>query len=227
MASPRVLVVEDDRELASAVSLELGHAGYEVRVEVDGPAALSANNDWAPELIVLDLGLPSLEGVEVCRRLRSASKTPIVIVTARGDIEDRVRGLDAGADDYLVKPFSLDELMARIRAALRRSRMREEGDRLRMGDLLLDAAARTVTSNGEPVDLTRREFDLLEVFMRHPGRALGRETLLSEVWGYDFLGGSNVVDVYVRYLRRKLAGGGHDRLIETIRGVGYAMRPPE
>ena len=226
MASPRVLVVEDDRELASAVSLELGHAGYEVRVEDDGPAALSANNDWAPELIVLDLGLPSLEGVEVCRRLRSASKTPILIVTARGDIEDRVRGLDAGADDYLVKPFSLDELMARIRSALRRSRMREEGDRLRIGDLVLDAAGRTVTANGEPVDLTRREFDLLEVFMRHPGRVLGRSTLLSEVWGYDFLGGSNVVDVYVRYLRRKLADGGHDRLIETIRGVGYAMRPP-
>jgi DNA-binding response OmpR family regulator len=220
------LVVEDDRELASAVSLELGHAGYEVRVEDDGPAALSANNDWAPELIVLDLGLPSLEGVEVCRRLRSASKTPILIVTARGDIEDRVRGLDAGADDYLVKPFSLDELMARIRSALRRSRMREEGDRLRIGDLVLDAAGRTVTANGEPVDLTRREFDLLEVFMRHPGRVLGRSTLLSEVWGYDFLGGSNVVDVYVRYLRRKLADGGHDRLIETIRGVGYAMRPP-
>jgi DNA-binding response OmpR family regulator len=164
--------------------------------------------------------------VEVCRRLRGASKTPILIVTARGDIEDRVRGLDAGADDYLVKPFSLDELMARIRSALRRSNMREDGDRLRMGDLLLDSAARTVTSNGEPVELTRREFDLLEVFMRHPGRALGRSTLLSEVWGYDFLGGSNVVDVYVRYLRRKLAGGGHDRLIETIRGVGYAMRPP-
>jgi DNA-binding response OmpR family regulator len=226
MASPRVLVVEDDRELASAVSLELGHAGYEVRVEDDGPAALSANNDWAPELIVLDLGLPSLEGVEVCRRLRSVSKTPILIVTARGDIEDRVRGLDAGADDYLVKPFSLDELMARIRSALRRSRMREEGDRLRIGDLVLDAAARTVSANGEPVDLTRREFDLLEIFMRHPGVALGRSTLLSEVWGYDFLGGSNVVDVYVRYLRRKLADGGHDRLIETIRGVGYAMRPP-
>ena len=226
MPSPRVLVVEDDRELASAVSLELGHAGYEVRIEADGPAALIASRDWAPELIVLDLGLPSLEGVEVCRRLRNASKTPIVIVTARGAVEDRVRGLDAGADDYLVKPFSLDELLARLRSALRRSRMRDEGERLRIGDLVLDSAARTVVCAGEPIELTRREFDLLEVFMRHRGRALGRSVLLSEVWGYDFLGGSNVVDVYVRYLRRKLAGSGHDRLIQTIRGVGYAMRAP-
>jgi DNA-binding response OmpR family regulator len=226
MEPARVLVVEDDPDLASALALELGHGGYEVRVQTDGPGALVASRDWAPELIVLDLGLPSLDGIEVCRRLRVASRASIVIVTARGAIEDRVRGLDAGADDYLVKPFSLDELMARVRSVLRRARIREEGERLRVGELLLDAAARTVESAGEPIDLTRREFDLLELFMRHPGRVLGRSVILSEVWGYDFLGGSNVVDVYIRYLRQKLAVEGQDGLIQTVRGVGYAMRAP-
>jgi two-component system response regulator MprA len=222
----RVLVVEDDTDLAGALALELDHAGYEVRVEADGPAALRAGAEWPPDLVVLDLGLPTLDGLDVCRRLRAASWAPILILTARDTIDDRVRGLDAGADDYVTKPFSLDELLARVRSSLRRSRGSEEGHLLRAGDIVLDASARTVSRAGAPVELTRREFDLLEFLMRNPGQALERGTLLSEVWGYDFLGGSNVVDVYVRYLRRKIETPGAPRLIDTVRGIGYALRPP-
>ena len=160
------------------------------------------------------------------RRLRAGTRAPIVIVTARDAITDRVRGLDAGADDYVVKPFSLDELMARVRSALRRAWLREEGQQLRAGDLVLDAAARTVTRGEEPIALTRREFDLLECLLRHPDQVLDRATLLADVWGYDFFGGSNVVDVYVRYLRAKLERPDHPRLIETVRGIGYALRAP-
>ncbi len=226
MRSARILIVEDDEDLAGAVALELGHAGYEVCVERDGPGALRAEREWAPDLVLLDLGLPSLDGVEVCRRLRAASQTPIVIVTAREGIPERVRGLDAGADDYVVKPLSLEELSARVRSVLRRSRMRQEGDRVRVADLVLDGAGRTVSRGRRPVQLTRREFDLLDLLMRHPGQVLDRSTILSEVWGFDFLGGSNVVDVYVGYLRQKLELAGEVRLIETVRGVGYTLREP-
>jgi DNA-binding response OmpR family regulator len=224
MDATRVLVVEDDADLARAVALELDHAGHDVRIERDGPGALRAQSDWAPDIVVLDLGLPSLDGVEVCRRLRSTSRVPILVVTARGAVEDRVRGLDAGADDYLVKPLSLEELLARVRSVLRRSSMRDAGERLRSGELVLDVGAHTVTRAGEPVELTPREFALLECFMRHRGRALGRVTILAEVWGYDFLGGSNVIDVYVGYLRQKLGPAGPR--IETVRGIGYALREP-
>jgi two-component system OmpR family response regulator len=221
-----VLIVEDDGDLAGALRLELAHAGYEVRDVGDGPAALRLESEWKPELVLLDLGLPSLDGLEVCRRLRASTRAPILILTARDAVADRVRGLDAGADDYVIKPFSLDELMARVRSALRAGRRREEGDQLRAGDLMLDAAARTVTRGGQPIALTRREFDLLECLLRHPGQVLDRATLLADVWGYDFLGGSNVVDVYVRYLRAKIARPDAPRLIETVRGIGYVLRPP-
>jgi DNA-binding response OmpR family regulator len=220
----RVLVVEDDRDIASAVALELEHAGYAARVESDGPGALLAASEWSPHLVVLDLGLPSMDGIEVCRRLRSGSPIPILVLTARGEVDDRIRGLDAGADDYMIKPFSLGELMARVRSTLRRARMRDEGERLELGGFVLDSRARLVNYGREPIELTPREFDLLELFMRHPGQALARETILTEVWGYDFLGGSNVIDVYVRYLRHKLEAAGQPRVIQTVRGVGYAAR---
>jgi DNA-binding response OmpR family regulator len=221
-----VLVVEDDPQIASAVALELEHAGYEPRVVDDGPAALAAWSEWRAELVVLDLGLPTLDGIEVCRRIRACSQTPIVVLTARGAVEERVRGLDAGADDYLAKPFSLEELMARVRSTLRRARIRDEGAVLAVGEVVLDARARTVTCGGQPVELTPREFELLEFLMRHPGVAFSREAILSAVWGYDFLGGSNVVDSYVRYVRAKLGRAGGQRLIQTVRGVGYALRVP-
>ncbi len=222
--STRVLVVEDDRDIASAVALELEHAGYEPRVVDDGPAALALWGEWGPDLVLLDLGLPTLDGVEVCRRIRAFSHTPIVVLTARGSVQDRVIGLDAGADDYLAKPFSLEELMARVRSTLRRARMRDEGEVLTVGEVVLDARSRVVISHGEPVELTPREFDLLEFLMRHPGVALSRDAILSAVWGYDFLGGSNVIDSYVRYLRTKLERAGEKRLIHTVRGVGYSLR---
>jgi DNA-binding response OmpR family regulator len=222
----RILVVEDDADLAQALELELTYAGHTVRVVGDGPAALRVEADWKADLVLLDLGLPSLDGLDVCRRLRAATRAPVVIVTARDAVTDRVRGLDAGADDYVVKPFSLDELLARVRSALRRASLRDHGHVLRAGDLVLDAAARTVTRGGRPVSLTRREFDLLECLLRHPDQVLDRATLLADVWGYDFLGGSNVVDVYVRYLRAKLDTSQRPSLIESVRGIGYALRPP-
>jgi two-component system, OmpR family, response regulator MprA len=222
----RVLVVEDDRDIASAVALELGHAGYEARVEGDGPGALLAADEWTPHLVVLDLGLPGMGGIEVCRRLRAASAIPIVILTARGEVKDRIRGLDAGADDYVTKPFSLEELLARVRSTLRRVRLRDEGERLELAGLVLDSRARTVCYGPRPIELTPREFALLELLMRHPGQALPRATILCEVWGYDFLGGSNVIDVYVRYLRHTLEEAGQPRVIQAVRGVGYALRDP-
>jgi DNA-binding response OmpR family regulator len=223
----RVLIVEDDPGIASALALELDHGGYEARIENDGPGALLTSVEWPAELVVLDLGLPSMDGIEVCRRLRRGSSIPILVLTARDAIEDRVRGLDAGADDYLTKPFSLDELMARVRSTLRRARLREEGERLECAGVVLDARGRTVKYRGGTVGLTPREFDLLEFLMRHPGQALSRDAILSGVWGYDFLGGSNVIDVYVRYLRHKLEAHGAPSLVETVRGVGYALREPE
>jgi DNA-binding response OmpR family regulator len=224
--TPRVLVVEDDKNIAGALALELEHAGYDTRVESDGPAALLAADEWGADLVVLDLGLPTMDGIEVCRRLRNGSPIPILVLTARGEVEDRVRGLDAGADDYVTKPFSLEEVMARVRSTLRRAQMRDEGDRLEFAGLTLDARRRTVSYGQREVDLTPREFDLLELLMRHPRQALPRATILSEVWGFDFLGGSNVIDVYVRYLRHKLEAGGEPRVVHTVRGIGYALREP-
>jgi two-component system, OmpR family, response regulator MprA len=221
-----ILLVEDDRDIASALQLELGHEGYTVLVEHDGLAGLAAADASDPDLVVLDVMLPSVSGIEVCRRLRARSTTPVLMLTARSSVADRVEGLDAGADDYLAKPFSLDELLARVRSCMRRRSRSLLGTRLAVGDLVLDSDRREVSRAGEAIELTQREFDMLEFFLRHPGQVLSRQVIFERVWGYGFLGDSNVIDVYVGYLRRKIDDGFVPKLLHTVRGVGYALREP-
>jgi DNA-binding response OmpR family regulator len=217
---------EDEPEVATALEAELRHEGYAVRVERDGLVGLSAAREWDPDLVLLDLRLPRLDGLEVCRRLRSSSPVPILVLTARETVAERVRGLDAGADDYLTKPFSITELLARIRAALRRGRLDDGGERVEVGGLALDARTREVRREDELIELTAREFDLLEFLMRRAGRVLGRQTIFSEVWGSDHMGDSNVIDVCIRALRQKVDADFEPKLIHTVRGVGYVLRPP-
>lgn len=217
-----VLLVEDEDRIASFVEKGLGMRGFEVRRVVTGGAALDAISDEV-DIVVLDLGLPDMDGLEVLRSLRAAwASLPVVILTARGDIDDRVAGLDLGADDYVPKPFAIDELAARLRARLR-ARFDESHMRLHVGDLELDLIARRARLTSKIIELTSREFALLEMLMRHAGQAISREELLANVWGLDFDPRSNLVDVYIRYLRRKLGNG----WIETLRGVGYRIVVPE
>ena len=217
-----VLLVEDEDRIASFVEKGLGTRGFEVRRVVTGGAALGAVSDET-DIVVLDLGLPDMDGLDVLRILREAwASLPVVILTARGDIDDRVAGLDLGADDYVPKPFAIDELAARLRARLR-ARSDESLTRLHVGDLELDLIARRARLTGKIIELTSREFALLEMLMRHAGQPITREELLANVWGLDFDPRSNLVDVYVRYLRRKLGNG----WIETLRGVGYRIVEPE
>jgi DNA-binding response OmpR family regulator len=191
----------------------------------DGSVGLAAARERPPDLVVLDLMLPGIDGLEVARRLRSASQVPIIILTARDAVPDRVKGLEIGADDYLVKPFHFDELLARIRVQLRRSQQAgQQHEVLRYGPVTLDTSARDVQISGRRVDLTAKEYELLELFMRHPQQVLTREVIYDRVWGYDFGGESNIIEVYVRYLRQKLEASGESRLIQTVRGVGYILR---
>jgi two-component system response regulator MprA len=195
-----------------------------VQVAYDGESGLDAAVEQRPDLIILDIMLPAIDGIEVCKALRDAGfDMPILMLTARDAVRDRVAGLDAGADDYLVKPFAFDELLARIRALLRR-RVAAEEEVLQFADLTLRPATREVTRGGRPIDLTAREFDILETFMRHPRQVLTREQLYERIWGYDFSGESNIIEVYIRYLRAKLEANGEPRLIHTVRGVGYVLR---
>lgn len=224
MASPRILAVDDDPKILSLMRRGLAFAGYAVDLAPDGETALSSARDRPPDLVVLDVMLPGMDGLEVCRRLRAGEPNlPILMLTAKDRVPDRVAGLDAGADDYLVKPFAFDELLARIRALLRRARPLE-GDLLSFADLSLDPRTREVFRGERRVDLTTREYDLLEFFLRHPRQVLSRDQLFQGVWGSDFLGGSNVIDVSVMRLREKLEAGGEARLIHAIRGVGYSLR---
>jgi two-component system response regulator MprA len=225
----KVLVVEDDPAVRRSLERSLAFEGYEVVTATDGVEGLEAVDLHAPDVVVLDLGLPRLDGLEVCRRLRAAGSTvPVLVLTARESTGDRVRGLDAGADDYLPKPFALEELLARLRALGRRAVV-TAADRavLVVGDLRMDTGSREVSRAGRPVALTRREFDLLETLMLHPRQVLGRAQLLQQVWGYDFDPGSNALEVYVGYLRRKTEEGGLPRLLHTVRGVGYVVRPAD
>ena len=220
----RVLVVEDDEAIADVLRRTLRQEGHEVRSSADGADALHAADEFVPDLVVLDLGLPGLDGVEVCRRLRAESDVPILILTARGDLDDRVGGLDAGADDYLVKPFERQELLARLRALMRRRPPRGSAA-LVVDDLRLNPDTREVSRGERSIDLTNREFELLEFLMRNERLVVSRERLLEEVWGYDPLAMTNTIDVFISNLRRKLEEGGEPRLLETKRGAGYVLRP--
>src|SRR3954447_23892233 len=219
----RVLVVEDDAEIADVLRRTLRQEGHEVRSAADGVAALEVAEDFVPDLVILDLGLPKLDGVEVCRRLRAESDAPILILTARTQTDDRVVGLDSGADDYLVKPFERKELLARLRALLRRRPPRGTAS-LAVGDLRLNPDTREVFRGERQIELTNREFELLEYLMRNERLVVSRERLLEEVWGYDPMAMTNTIDVFISNLRRKLEEGGEDRLLHTKRGAGYVLR---
>ena len=228
MARMRILVVDDERAVRDSLRRALELDGYEVELAADGEEALHRiENGAEPDAVVLDILMPRMNGLEVCRRLReNGNRIPVLMLTARDQVEDRVEGLDAGADDYVVKPFALEELLARVRALLRRSGVVEDDRPLHFADLELDPRAHVVRRGGDEIELTRTEFALLELFMRHAGQTLTRLQLLEGAWDMAFENRSNVVDVYVRYLRRKTEAGGRPRLIQTVRGVGYAMREP-
>jgi DNA-binding response OmpR family regulator len=220
---PRVLVVEDDEEIAQVLQRSLRLEGYEVRVAADGEAALDQSAAFNPDLVILDLGLPKLDGMEVARRLRAADDVPILMLTARDALEARVEGLDAGADDYLVKPFERQELLARLRALLRRRPPRGSAS-VMVGDLALNPDTHEVSRAGREIDLTQREFELLEYLMRNERIVVPRQRLLEEVWGYDPFATTNTIEVFVSNLRRKLEADGEPRLLHTIRGAGYVLR---
>jgi two-component system, OmpR family, response regulator MprA len=222
---PRVLVVEDDTDIAGVLRRSLDKEGYEVRVAGDGETALVAAGDFEPDAVVLDLGLPRLDGVEVCRRIRNGGDVPILILTARDALEARVEGLDSGADDYLVKPFEREELLARLRALLRRRPPRGSAF-LVVGDLRLNPDSREAFRGERELELTAREFELLEHMMRNERIVVSRQALLDEVWGYHPFAETNTVDVFVSNLRRKLEQGGEPRVLHTIRGAGYVLREP-
>lgn len=218
-----ILIIEDDEAIVRLLRRGLAYEGYQVETALDGETGLALARDRHPDLVILDLMLPGMDGLEVCQRLRGGSSVPILMLTAKDTIQDRVQGLDAGADDYLVKPFELDELLARVRALLRRTQT-ERVQVLTFTDLTLDTSTRQAIRKGRAISLTAKEYDLLELFMRHPRQVLTREMIFDRVWGYDFGGESNVLDVYIRYLRQKLEIEGENRLLHTVRGVGYVLR---
>jgi two-component system response regulator MprA len=221
--SERILVIEDEPKISSLIKRGLIYEGHEVNVAESGERGLELARESPPDLVILDLMLPGIDGFEVCRRLRTAGDVSILMLTARDNVSDKVRGLDSGADDYLTKPFAFNELNARVRALLRRRRPVEQTT-LRYADLSLDLGTREVSRGSRKIDLTTREFDMLEMFMRHPRQVLTRDLIYERIWNYDFGGESNIIEVYIRYLRGKLEAGGEPRLIQTVRGVGYALR---
>ncbi|HSL59033.1 MAG TPA: response regulator transcription factor [Acidimicrobiales bacterium] len=220
-----VLIAEDDRAVRESVARALELEGYRVTTVGNGAAALATLADGGIDVAVVDIGMPDVDGLSVCRSLRArGDRTPVLVLTARHEVSDRVAGLDAGADDYLVKPFALDELLARLRALLRRSAPDDDGGPLRLGDLELDPASRQVRRGGVDIELTKTEFDLLELLVRNAGIVLSREVLYERIWGYDFETTSKTLDVYVGYVRRKTEDGDRPRLVHTVRGVGYVAR---
>jgi len=219
----RVLIIEDDEAILRLLRRGLAYEGYQVDTALDGQSGLILARDVHPDMVILDGRRPGMDGLEVCRRRRTGGNVPILMLTAKDTVQDRVQGLDAGADDYLVKPFDLDELLARVRALLRRTQT-ERTQVLTFSDLNLDTGTRQAIRRGRIISLTAKEYELLELFMRHPRQVLTREMIFDRVWGYDFGGESNVLDVYIRYLRQKLEVEGETRLLHTVRGVGYVLR---
>lgn len=223
--SEHIILVEDEIKLAQFLEMELSSEGYNVSVANDGIAGLMLVRESTPDLAILDWMLPGLSGVELCRRLRATgSKIPIILLTAKDEVNSRVTGLDAGADDYVIKPFSIEELLARIRAHLRRSSEEDNRHLLKFEDLSLNRQTREVFRGSRAIELTVKEFDLLEYLMSNPRQVFTRDQILETVWGYDFIGDSNVIEVYVRYVRLKLEENNEKRLIHTVRGVGYVLR---
>jgi len=223
----KILIVEDEPKFARFMEMELTHEGYEVTKAFDGRTGLELAESNEFDLILLDIMLPGLNGMEVLRRLRRTSSVPVIMVTARDSVIDKVSGLDSGADDYITKPFAIEELLARIRTALRKTGMVgavNESKILTAGDLRLDVGRRQVTYQGQPIELTKREFDLLQFLLENKGMVISREVLLDRVWGYDYQGETNVVDVYIRFLRGKIDDVFNIKLISTVRGVGYVIR---
>lgn len=223
----RILVVDDDSEILDILTRGLSFEGYEVDTAENGTEAISSFKERAPDLVLLDVMMPGMDGLEVCREMRKVrSDTPVLMLTAKDAVNDKIAGLDSGADDYIVKPFVLDELSARIRAHLRRT-MPGEAQLLQFSDLTLNTGTYEVRRGGQLIELTSKEFELLQLFMQHPRQVLSREMIYDKVWGYDFGGESNIIEVYVRYLRSKLEGTDRQKLIYTVRGVGYALRDTE
>ncbi len=220
----RILVVDDDPRIRETLKRHLAYEGYQVSLAADSRETFAQVADSRPDLVVLDWMLPGMDGIEICRRLRQADDFPILMLTAKGTLEDKVDGLDSGADDFLVKPFQPEELLARVRALLRRRAPASQSPVLRFGVLTLDTAARQVWVGEKQVDLSSKEFDMLELLMRHPNQVLTRDTFYDRIWGYDFSGESNILEVYIRYLRAKLDTASSPRYIQTVRGVGYVLR---
>ncbi|MFW6238314.1 MAG: response regulator transcription factor [Halanaerobiales bacterium] len=228
----KILLVEDEKNISRFIELELGHEGYEVVIKEDGKQGLEALKEEGFDLVLLDIMLPGIDGIEVCRRIRGFSDIPIIMVTARDGISDKVEGLDIGADDYITKPFAIEELLARIRALLRRREDESEDEKkesevLKIDDLEMDTGKHQVKREGEKIDLTKKEYDLLAYLLENKNIVISREQLLSNVWGYDYTGETNVIDVYIRYLRSKIDDPYDEKLIHTIRGVGYVLREEE
>jgi two-component system response regulator MprA len=219
----KILIIEDDEAILKVLQRVLSYEGYEIFKALNGQQGLNSARENRPDLVILDVMLPGMDGLEVCRRLRLGGSLPILMLTAKDTIQDRVTGLDAGADDYLVKPFEVEELLARLRALLRRTKS-ERQPVLTFSDLTLDTNTRQAYRKDREINLTATEYDLIELFLHHPRQVLTREVIFDRVWGYDFGGESNVLDVYIRYLRQKLEEAGEPRLIFTVRGVGYVLR---
>ena len=220
----RILIIEDDQAIVRVLKRSLTYEGYHVEAEYEGEEGIERYRIFRPDLVILDWMLPGMDGLEVCDRIRSQEdSTPIIMLTAKDTTHDRVQGLDSGVDDYMVKPFEIEELNARIRALLRRTKP-ERAVVLSFNDLELDTSTRLAHRSGRTINLTAKEYDLLELFLRHPRQVLTRDVIFDRVWGYDFGGESNVLDVYIRYLRQKIEEEGETRLIHTVRGVGYVMR---